>query len=150
MAYTTYTGVNMVLQLETSTGNFVTCPRITEVRVWDQPEYVEFVGGTNKQRMHGQKDYRLEADMEVDDTNAATGNTYICAQVIERAEEARGLKFYPNGTDENRYFQLDALFFLNQLSTQSKNGAAMQMLRADEHVQASLSSGWQGIPSAST
>jgi len=151
MAYTRYTGVNMVVQLETSTANFVTLPNITEVRLDDgTPESVEFTGSTYKTVAHGQVTYWIEVDMETDDTNSVLGNTYVCAQVVDRTTEARGVKFYPNGTGEGRYFQLDCLFHLQQISKLGKNDRAMQTLRGDPHVQASLDAGWQGIPEATT
>lgn len=150
MAVKRFTGKDMVVQLETSDGNFTTLPNVTEVRVNDgEAEKVEFVGGSYVQVGHGLRTYFVEVDFEVDITDDATGNWYVAAQVDRLDETPRFIHFYPNGTS-GLYWAQDSVFELGMIpSLVKRDGQGMAMLRADPHLQASATPQWTSAPEAS-
>lgn len=153
MAVKRFTGPNMEVQLETSEGNMVELPNLTEVRLDDgSEEEVEFEGGDYVQVGHGLPAYFVEVDYEVDPTDDATGSWYVAQQVDRLDDEARFIHFYPAGsTGSLPYWAQDSLFRNSMIpSLNKRSGKGMATLRAVPHVQSSATPAWTDAPEAST
>ncbi len=148
-----FTGADLVVHLETSTGHMTPLTNVTEVRLSDgEAEKVQFIGGEFVAVGHGLSTYWIEIDFEVEagDT-ATTGNWYTAVQVDRLDDEPRMVHVYPRGTTSGYpYFQQDSICELTVLSDAlSKSGKGVARLRCDPHVASSTRPGWSSAPAAS-